>query len=168
MVLAMEEAEIVDDGRHDFDFVFGQRRVHNRMLARRLDGCTDWFEFTALGQGWPVLGGLGNVDTFSGVLPDGRPVEGMAMRQFDPQSRLWTIWWVSSTQPGRMDPPVVGGFAAGHGRFFGEDEFDGRPIRVRFDWTGITATTARWEQAFSADGGATWESNWVMTFTRDT
>ena len=39
------------------------------------------------------------------------------------------------------------------------------PIRVRFIWSGVTTPTPRWEQAFSDDGGETWETNWVMDFT---
>jgi len=48
----------------------------------------------------------------------------------------------------------------------GADSFDGKPILVRFTWSGVTTPTPRWEQAFSAHGGGTWEPNWVMEFTR--
>ena len=64
-----------------------------------------------------------------------------------------------------LDPPVFGTFDGGIGVFDGEDTFDGRPILVRFVWSGVTTPTPRWEQAFSADGGDSWESNWVMEFT---
>jgi hypothetical protein len=37
---------------------------------------------------------------------------------------------------------------------------------VRFIWSGISETTAHWEQAFSIEGGQTWETNWVMDSTR--
>jgi hypothetical protein len=52
------------------------------------------------------------------------------------------------------------------GTFVADDTLDGRPIRVRFVWSRITARSAQWEQAFSADGGASWEINWVMQFER--
>lgn len=35
-------------------------------------------------------------------------------------------------------------------------------IRVRYTWDETTATTARWQQAFSPDEGRTWETNWIM------
>jgi hypothetical protein len=65
-----------------------------------------------------------------------------------------------------MTPPVIGGFADGIGTFFGDDEYDGHPITVRFIWSRITSQSARWEQAFSVDGGRHWETNWIMDFTR--
>jgi hypothetical protein len=65
-----------------------------------------------------------------------------------------------------LDPPVVGGFQDGIGTFMADDTFNGQPIVVRFIWSNITATSTRWEQAFSPDGGATWEVNWVMESTR--
>ncbi|MEX2152143.1 MAG: hypothetical protein WD825_02330 [Gemmatimonadaceae bacterium] len=44
--------------------------------------------------------------------------------------------------------------------------FEGKPIRVRFEWSGMTRAACRWEQAFSVDAGASWEPNWTMAFTR--
>ncbi len=61
---------------------------------------------------------------------------------------------------------MVGRFDGGIGRFFGDDQHEGIPIRVRFVWDEITPTSARWQQAFSIDGGETWETNWVMRFQR--
>jgi hypothetical protein len=67
---------------------------------------------------------------------------------------------------GPLEPPVRGGFVDGTGTFLADETIDGKPVRVRFLWSRITSTTCRWEQAFSADGGLTWETNWVMDFTR--
>lgn len=154
-----------DDGRHDFDFLFGRWRIHNRRLVSRLDGCTEWREFQAMSEARPILGGMGNVDTFStSHFPDGKPLEGFTLRIFDPAAATWSIWW-SDDRSGQLQPPVVGRFRGDHGEFAGEDLFAGRPIRVRFDWTR-GAVSARWEQAFSPDGGETWETNWVMDLTR--
>jgi hypothetical protein len=61
---------------------------------------------------------------------------------------------------GTSFPPVVGGFRGAHGEFYGDDEDDGHPVKVRFTWTKLGAGRARWEQAFSVDG-RTWERNWV-------
>jgi hypothetical protein len=52
------------------------------------------------------------------------------------------------------------------GTFYADNTFNAKPIRVRFVWSHITAKSCRWEQAFSPDGGTTWEANWVMDFTR--
>lgn len=162
---AMPSAE--RDGRGDFDFLFGRWRVHNRRLLRRLEGCTDWEEFETSLQTRPVLDGLGNLDSFSRPAdPGGTAWEGLTLRLFDPETRSWRIWWAATSEPGRLFPPVVGGFADGRGTFFGDDLHDGRTVRVRYQWKDITPTSARWEQAYSTDEGETWETNWVMGLAR--
>lgn len=155
------------DGRHDFDFIFGRWTIHNRKLATLLQpGCTEWIEFTAEGQAQPLLGGLGNIDSFTTEdMPERGAFEGMTLRLFDPQADLWRIWWASTGMPGRLDPPMEGRFVDGHGTFYGEDTLDGRPVKVRFDWTP-GEQTACWEQAFSYDDGRTWQKNWIMSFAR--
>ncbi|MET0555021.1 MAG: NIPSNAP family protein [Vicinamibacteria bacterium] len=152
----------IADGRHDFDFWMGTWRIHNRRLRARLSGSTEWDEFEARGQTWPMLNGLGNRDEFrTGFWPD---FLGMTFRFFDPATRTWSIYWADSRH-GTLEPPVVGRFEGDVGTFYGEDVFEGRPIRVRFIWT--RGETPRWEQAFSTDGGGTWETNWTMDMTRE-
>jgi hypothetical protein len=152
------------DGRGDFDFLVGTWRVRHRRLMTRLAGDTRWEEFGGTCTLRPVLGGLGNVDDNVIALPAGT-YRAATVRTFDPVTRRWSIWWIDARRPG-IEPPVHGAFKDGVGTFFGEDVLDGRKITVRFIWSAITPTSARWEQAFSADGGATWETNWVMEFAR--
>ena len=149
--------------RHDFDFWFGRWSVLNRRLRRRLAGSDEWEEFTAEVVARPLLDGMGNEDEFR-TDHDGGMI-GMSFRFFDPRTRLWSIYWADSRRCGLLDPPVVGSFADGIGMFEGPDSFEGRPIRVRFIWSQIDTPGPRWEQAFSADGGQTWETNWIMEFT---
>jgi hypothetical protein len=155
------------DGGRDFDFLFGDWRVHNRRLLRRLEGCTDWEEFETTLQTRPVLGGLGNIDSFSRAAGSGETAwEGLTLRLFAPDTGSWSIWWAATSEPGHLLPPVVGRFVDGRGSFFGDDLHEGRPVRVRYEWNEITPTSARWQQAFSTDDGETWETNWVMTLSR--
>ncbi len=151
-----------NDGRRDFDFWTGTWRIHNRRLRARLAGSNEWDEFEARGQTWPTLNGLGNRDELrTGFWPD---FVGMTFRFFDPATRLWSIHWADSRR-GVLEPPVVGSFDGDTGTFYGDDIFEGKPIRVRFVWT--RAPRVCWEQAFSADGGRTWETNWTMDMTRE-
>ncbi|MCB1051366.1 MAG: hypothetical protein H6510_17775 [Acidobacteria bacterium] len=153
------------DGAHDFDFVHGQWHIHNRRLKARLNGCQEWLEFEAHSLSTPLPGGLGNQEIWQTEFwPD---FVGMALRFYNPETRLWSIYWVDNTgAPGVLQPPVTGRFQEGVGIFEGDDIFAGQAIRVRFIWTHIDPDHARWEQAFSADQGTTWETNWVMAFTR--
>lgn len=152
------------DGRADFDFLRGRWRVRHRRLARRLVGASDWDEFAGTCAARPIIGGLGNIDDNEIELPGGAYLA-TSLRLFRPQTRRWSIWWIDARDPA-LQPPVEGAFENGVGTFYGDDEFDGRPIRVRFTWSGVTQESARWEQAFSADRGASWETNWLMDFTR--
>jgi hypothetical protein len=152
------------DGRRDFDFLIGSWTVAHRRLRRRLEGDTQWDRFGGQCEMQPLLGGLGNVDDNIIDLPDGT-CRGAALRLFDPAKRVWSIWWADSRAPG-LQPPVHGRFENRIGTFLGDDALRGRPIRVRYVWSDIAATSARWTQAFSPDAGATWEENWIMEFTR--
>ncbi|RSN24761.1 hypothetical protein DL990_33250 [Amycolatopsis sp. WAC 01416] len=145
----------------EFDFLVGSWNVLNRRLTKRLAGSDDWVEFTAPAKSWSLFEGKANVDEI--VFPDG--VRGLTLRLFDPVARKWSLNW-SSSDTGRLFPPVIGEFTDGRGVFYGEDTEGDTPVRVRFIWSDVTENSARWEQAFSIDNGESWEVNWIMTFNR--
>lgn len=154
-----------ENGSHDFDFFFGSWRVHHRRLQERLTDCTAWAEFAGATTVQPLLGGAGNVDDNVLELPGGT-YRAATLRAYDASKQQWSIWWLDGRHPDRIDLPVVGSFADGTGTFYAEDLFNGRPIRVRFRWLQTLSATPRWEQAFSPDGGLSWETNWTMDFFR--
>jgi hypothetical protein len=147
---------------YDFDFLVGEWSVGHRRLKERLAGSEDWDEFTGTARCWQVFGGAANIDEI--VAPE-RGLAGMSVRLYDSAERKWRIHWADS-RTGSLDPGVSGRFADDVGTFDGEDICDGKPVAVRYVWSEMTGTSARWEQAFSADGGLTWETNWIMTFIR--
>lgn len=149
----------------DFDFMIGSWRVAHRRLNHRLVGCDDWTEFAGTSTTRRILRGFGNVEDNVLEFPDGA-VHAVALRSFDPRTRSWAIWWLDGRSPHQLDVPVIGAFSGDVGSFQADDVLDGRPIRVRFLWYRNPGSDPRWEQAFSADGGATWEVNWVMHFHR--
>ena len=157
--------DIPADGRSDFDFFYGAWDVSHRRLQKRLASDTNWDEITGTCEVSPLLGGLGNVDDNVIELPDGA-YRAATVRTFDPATRQWSIWWIDGRNPLTIDVPVRGAFVDGVGTFLCEDVFDGGPIQVRSLWSEIAQNTARWEQAFSQDGGTTWETNWIMEFAR--
>jgi NIPSNAP len=151
--------------KHDFDFLFGSWNIQNRYLKGRLRQSTEWTEFAARSQVEPLLDGFGHLDRYSAVR-DGSPFEGITLRLFDPTTGEWSIHWADTGRARTLLPPMVGRFIGGVGEFFGDETVDGKKVRCRFLWTRPAANSARWEQAFSEDGGKTWETNWIMTFTR--
>jgi hypothetical protein len=164
LALAAEGADMpAGDGARDFDFWMGSWKVHNRRLRERLRGSTTWDEFEATATARLLLGGVGNEDVFRTEFAGG--FTGMSFRFFDKATGKWSIYWADSRK-GTLEPPVVGSFRRDVGVFEGDDTLEGRPIRVRYTWSRVTTPTPRWEQAFSADDGKTWETNWVMDMKR--
>jgi hypothetical protein len=92
-------------------------------------------------------------------------IEGLGLRLYHPQSRQWSLNWANRNS-GTLDQPMIGEFRNGRGEFFDQEPWNGRSIYVRNSFSDITPDSCRFEQAFSDDGGKTWEANWVMTFTR--
>jgi len=153
-----------NDGRNDFDFLVGTWKVHHRTLKARLKASTDWIEFEGDTLDRKILNGIGNMDDNIIHMPTG-PVHAITLRLFSPASKEWSIYW-STERTGILDVPMIGGFEAGIGLFYSQEIFEGRHIYNRFIWSKITPTSCQWEQAFSEDGGKTWETNWIMEFER--
>jgi len=150
-------------GARDFDFLAGEWVIHHRRLRERLVGSTEWDELETPFVLQPILGGLGNIDQCRTA---GAPFfEGVSLRLFDLADGLWRIYWIDSSGA-RLFPPVVGSFEGDIGTFRGEDSHQGRPVLVTFRWDRSDPARPVWQQAFSADGGATWETNWFMHFRR--
>ena len=163
----MDETSIQEqpyDGRGDFDFIVGRWNVHHRRLRERLKGSTEWDEFDGTTEDRPIVGGLGNIGEASLTL-NAAPLVATSIRLYDPQTQQWSVYFTNSMQ-GILSPPMTGGFAQGRGEFYAQEPFEGKQVFTRLIWSDITPTSCQWEQAFSADGGKTWETNWIMELTR--
>ena len=152
-------------GAGDFDFLFGRWRVEHRKLRERLAQNDDWIVFPGTLDVRPVLGGAGNIDDNRVDDPAG-PYRATTLRLFDADSGLWGIRWIDARLPG-IDAPLFGRFDGRLGRFEHDEHIDGRTVRVRFTYEDLGPGHARWAQAFSPNQGLTWETNWIMAFTRD-
>ena len=153
-------------GLHDFDFPVGEWRSHSRRLKERLAGSNEWEEFEGTIVSRRLMDGFANVDDTVFRTPEGI-YRGVAPRAYDSKTGQWAIWWIDGRNPfGNLDPPMKGRFVHGIGTFYGDDTLRGKAIKVRFIWSHITRTSARWEQAYSPDEGKTWETNWVQRIER--
>jgi hypothetical protein len=149
-------------GAEDFDFLFGCWSVRHRRLRSRGCGCGVWDEFAGTAETRPLLGGLCNIEEHSIA---GQEFSGIALRTFDREAQLWSIFWISEHNA-RLQPPVHGRFAGPLGEFEGRDADGGRLVQVKFIWDRSNPQAPRWQQSFSYDEGATWELNWLMEFER--
>jgi hypothetical protein len=151
------------NGAHDFDFLVGQWRVHHHRLK---PDSQEWVDFEGTCNNRKLMDGGANMEEHALNAPYGA-YRAIALRAYDPKTRQWAIWWLDGRYPsGPLDPPVKGRFENGVGTFFSDGTIGGKPAHTRFIWLHITPTSARWEQAYSFDAGKTWETNWIMTFTR--
>jgi hypothetical protein len=148
----------------DFDFFVGKRRIFNTRLKSRFTGSNEWEKSTAIVEMQKVFkNSLANIDVGSFEGPS--PFEGMTVRVFNPQTKLWSLYWVNSIT-GVLSPPLVGSFEKGVGHFFAKMIREGRDIIAVFRWDARDKENPKWSQAFSPDNGKTWEWNWYMTYEK--
>jgi hypothetical protein len=153
------------DGQHDFDFEIGSWNIHLKRLKDRLAGSTTWVEFDGTSITRKVWDGRSQLEEFETDSAAGGHIEGLTLRLFNPQSKQWSLYW-SNSKNGTMEPPQIGQFKDGRGEFYATDMWKGKQVIVRFIWSATNSSSPHFEQAFSDDGGKTWEVNWITDQTR--
>jgi hypothetical protein len=152
------------DGQHDFDFEIGTWKTKLKRLVHPLSGSDEWAHYEGITTVRKVWDGRANLVELTADGPAGH-FEGLNLRLYNPQSRQWSLNF-ASIRSGTLGQPTIGQFIDGRGEFHDQEEFNGRAVFVRFVITRPDANTIHFEQAFSDDGGKTWEVNWVATDTR--
>lgn len=152
------------DGQHDFDFEIGSWKTHLRRLLHPLAGSNDWVECDGTSVVRKVWEGRANLLELEVKCPAGQ-LEALSLRLYNPEARQWSLNFASG-RGGTLGQPTVGEFSSGRGEFLDQESFNGRMVLVRFVISDITADSCHFEQAFSDDGGRTWEVNWIATDTR--
>jgi hypothetical protein len=147
------------DGQNDFDFEIGKWKTHLRRLLRPLTGSTTWVEYEGTTVVRKVWNGRANLVELEVDGPSGH-IEALSLRLYNPESHQWSLNFANS-QSGVLGQPTIGEFKNGRGEFFDQETLNGRAILVRFVISDITPNSCRFEQAFSDDGGKTWEANWI-------
>ena len=161
---SIQPARPTRDGQHDFDPLLGSWKYHLKRRMHPLTGSDAWVELDGTGTCYKIWDGRAQLDTLEVDGPTGH-IEGLTLRLYDPESHQWRLYWANSKH-GVIDPPQVGEFKDGHGQFFAQDTLNGRAILVRFDWSNMNTSTPHFEQAFSDDGGKSWEVNWITDQSR--
>jgi hypothetical protein len=160
----MQNAAAERDGQHDFDFEIGTWKTHLSRLVHPLTGSTTWVELNGTSVVRKIWDGRANLVELE-VDGAGGHVEGLSLRLYNPQSHQWSLNFANS-RGGTLSVPTIGEFKNGRGEFFDQENFNGRMIFVRNVWSDITPDSCRFEQAFSDDGGKSWEVNWIAVDTR--
>jgi hypothetical protein len=147
-------------GQHDFDFNFGTWKTHLKRLKNPLTGSTTWTEGDGTVVVRKVWDGRANLEEISmGTL------EGLTLRLYNPEARQWNLYWSNSSN-GTLNQSMIGEFKNGVGEFYDQELLNGRSILARQVFSQITKNSYHFEQAFSADGGRSWEANWIADLTR--
>jgi hypothetical protein len=152
------------DGRRDFDFEIGLWKTHLKRLLHPLSGSTTWVEYDGTTTVRKIWNGRANLVELEVNGPGGR-IEALSLRLYNPDSRQWSLNF-SNSAGGSMGTPSIGEFKNGRGEFFDQELLGARSILVRFVISPQTADTCHFEQAYSDDGGKTWEVNWIADDVR--
>jgi hypothetical protein len=163
-VAAAQPAPAPRDGQHDFDFEIGAWKTHISRLLHPLTGSTTWVEYDGTSVVHKVWNGRANLLELEVSGPAGH-IEALSLRVYNPDSHQWSLNF-SNSSSGTLGVPTVGEFSHGRGEFYDQETSGGRVVLVRFVISDIAADSCHFEQAFSADGGRTWEVNWIATDTR--
>ena len=155
------------DGSHDFDFLIGDWKAHVRRLPDRLNNSDVWVEYDGISNHHKILDSNSNFEEFDVTSTDKKlRIKAQTLRLYNPTTRQWSIYLLDVDE-GTLDVPhVVGGFTGKRGEFYGQDQYKGRAILVRYVWLDVNPKSARMEQSFSPDGGKTWEVNWICELSR--
>jgi len=155
------------DGAHDFDFLIGNWKAHVKRLPDRLVGSNTWIEYDGISNHKKLLDSNANFEEFDVQNHEkGLRIKAQTLRLYNPESHQWSIYLVDLDKGQLSLPPVVGQFTGKRGEFYDQEEWKGRAILVRYVWTDASPKSARMEQSFSADGGKSWEVNWVCELSR--
>ncbi|MET0229350.1 MAG: hypothetical protein ABW186_00295 [Rhodanobacteraceae bacterium] len=151
-------------GNHDFDFEFGDWKMQLSRRLKPLSGSNEWVGYEGTSTVRKVWNGAANIGEIELDGPKGH-IEGLSLRVYNPDAKQWNVHFANSAS-GIVGDAMTGGFRDGRGEFYDQETYDGRAVLVRFVFSDITRDTFKFEQAFSDDGGRTWEPNWIATFTR--
>jgi hypothetical protein len=155
------------DGAHDFDFLIGDWKVHLRRLPDRLVGSNKWIEYDGISRHKKILGSNANLEDFEvDGHEQGQHIKAQTLRLYNPDSHQWSIYLLDIDKGVLSLPPVVGQFSGRREEFYDQEDYKGRAILVRYVWSDISPQSARMEQSFSADGGKSWEVNWICELSR--
>jgi hypothetical protein len=155
---------VATEGSHDFDWELGTWKTHLKRRLRPLSGSQDWVEYEGTTTVRTVWNGRANLVELDVNGPAGR-IEALSLRLYNPEARQWSLNF-SNVSGGTMAIPMVGEFKAGRGEFYSQETLGGRGILVRFVISEFNRESAHFEQAFSDDGGKTWETNWIAVDRR--
>jgi hypothetical protein len=151
-------------GQHDFDFDFGAWKTHSSRLLHPLTGSTTWADMDGVTVVKKIWDGRANIAEYKADGPAGH-VELISLRWYNPAAHQWNLDF-ATPNVGTLGIPAAGEFKNGRADFYDEEPLNGKAILVRFSIWRITDDTAQSEQAFSDDGGKTWEVNWINKYTR--
>lgn len=153
--LPVHAAVAQGDGQHDFDFNLGTWKTHIHRVSHPPGAQPASVEITGTVTVRPIWGGRAQLEEIEADGPQGH-WQGATLFLYNPKARQWTQTYFDSANP--VPSTTTGGFADGRGELYSQDIVDGKAILVRGTWSDIRPDSHRYEEAWSHDGGRTWET----------
>ncbi|HEY2469648.1 MAG TPA: hypothetical protein VGI45_17640 [Terracidiphilus sp.] len=148
----------------EFAFDLGEWHTQSKRLLHPLTGSNTWVEMDGRTNVTKVWGGRANLAEYDADGSGGH-ITLLSLRWFNPVTHEWNLDF-ATPQVGMLGIPGIGTFKDGRGDFYDYESIGGRSLLVRFSIWKTSSDTAQSEQAFSDDGGKTWEVNWINHYTR--
>ncbi|MGH9444801.1 MAG: hypothetical protein ACRD3O_03625 [Terriglobia bacterium] len=165
LLCGVQPQTAISNGFHDFDFAIGDWQARILHLQHSPGKADEWAVWTGRVIAANIWGGRANIQEIDVNAPSG-PIEELRLCLYRPLLHQWYLHWADSDD-GVLDRPMIGRFKDGTGSFYDQEDYNGRTIFVRHRYSEITPRSYHWQQAFSQDGGTTWQPNWNVTLSRE-
>ena len=155
----------VRDGLHDVDFNLGKWHTSIRRYADPFSAPSHFASLEGTVTVRPVWNGKALLEEIEADGPNGH-WQGLTLFLYNPQSGQWSQNYANAAQ-GHFEAAATIGEQRGRDiELYSTDTAGGRAILVKGLWSEIEPDSHRYTEAYSDDGGRTWQTAFDARLTR--